>query len=131
MRLTKKELSQYYILGKEIKYLEESLKRLEGQEMRSARLTGMPRGGGISDPVGDLASHITDIKAEIVHRKTLSLVARTKIERFINDIQDPELRLIIRMRHIDGLNWIQIASRLGNLHNERHYIHKYNKMFKA
>lgn len=130
MRLTKEELSQYRILGREVKYLEESLRRLEGQELRASRLTGMPRGGGVSDTVGNLASQRVDIKAQIVHRKTLSIALRGRIERFINEIDDAEARILLRMKHIDNLNWIQIASRLGSEYDERHYIYKYNKIFK-
>jgi hypothetical protein len=32
---------------------------------------------------------------------------------FIDDIPDPELRLIFSRRYIDGLSWLNIANKIG------------------
>ena len=127
-RPTKKEMSEYFLLGKEIHVLESALHKLEGREFRSSRLTGMPRGSGVSDPVANLASQVADIKAEIVHRKALSISARHKIEKYINAIEDPEMRILVRMRNIDGLTFQQIAMRIG-MHQQPYYVNLYNRFF--
>ena len=41
------------------------------------------------------------------------LYTRAEIERFLQEIEDPELRLIIRLRSINHLGWQEIGEELG------------------
>ena len=41
------------------------------------------------------------------------LHTRAEIERFLQEVEDPELRLIIRLRSINNLGWQEIGEELG------------------
>ncbi|MFQ9681945.1 MAG: hypothetical protein ACLRZH_19265 [Ruthenibacterium lactatiformans] len=42
-----------------------------------------------------------------------SILEYAKLNAFINEIDDPLLRQILLSRYVDGLQWDQIAARIG------------------
>lgn len=111
--MKEKDLNQYYCLNIEIEQLEEQLAELHEKEIKSIKLTGMPGAGGVSDSVGKLASEIVDLSELINLKLRECIIARKRIERYIASIEDSEMRLILRMRHIDRRSWEQIGNKLG------------------
>lgn len=111
--MTKKELSQCYYLNREIDQLSKELQKLDGKEYKSINLTGMPHGSGISDTVGKLATQRAEIHELLSLKLRECMIARARIERYINDIDDSEMRMILRLRHINGLTWLQVAMHIG------------------
>jgi hypothetical protein len=110
--LTKQELSQCYYLNKEIRQLERELKELDGKEYKQINLTGMPHGFGITDDVARIATQRAELHRLISLKLEECMIARARIERFINDVEDSETRMILRLRHINGLSWENIAAAL-------------------
>lgn len=111
--MKEKDLNQYYSLNLEIENLEEQLSELHEKEIKAIKMTGMPGSGGTSDSVGKLASEIVDLSDLINLKLKECIIARNRIERFIASIQDSEMRLILRMRHIDRKSWEEIGDKLG------------------
>lgn len=111
--MKEKDLNQYYSLNLEIENLEEQLSELHEREIKAIKMTGMPGSGGTSDSVGKLASEIVDLSDLINLKLKECIIARNRIERFIASIQDSEMRLILRMRHIDRKSWEEIGDKLG------------------
>jgi hypothetical protein len=107
--MTKQELSQCYWLNREIEQLAEELKSLDGKEYKAINLTGMPSGGDVSDNVSRLATQRAELHRLISLKIEECMIARTRIERFINTVEDSEMRMILRPRHINGMSWQQIA----------------------
>jgi hypothetical protein len=124
--LTKQELSQCYYLNKEIKQLERELRELDGKEYKPTNYSGMPHGSGISDDVSRLATQRAELHKLISLKLEECMIARARIERYINDVEDSEMRMILRLRHINGLSFQQIAFSIG-WHDESVPRKKYNK----
>lgn len=110
--MTKQELSQYYWLNREIEQLEKELKELEGNEYKEINLTGMPHGTGISDNVSKLATQRAELHELISLKVKECMIARTRIERYINSIDDSEIRMILRLYHINGMTWTEISANM-------------------
>lgn len=112
--MTEKDMGQMYYLNKEIERLNEELNWMECKSMmKSSILTGMPFGGGVSDRTADYAVRIEEIRNLIDISVKKLLYTRAEIERFLQEIEDPELRLIIRLRSINHLGWQEIGEELG------------------
>lgn len=113
-RLTEKELSQIHYINIEIETIKEDLNRLNGRsQVKGQEITGMPFGSGISDKTADSAIETAELQMLLeVTIKRLYLV-RNSIERFLQTIDDPEMRLIIRLRSINDMGWQEIGDELG------------------
>jgi hypothetical protein len=73
----------------------------------------MPFGSGTSDKTADRAIAIREIE-ELYEIKLKELyLVRGRIERYINTIEDGEIRLIIRLRCINNMDWEDIALEVG------------------
>lgn len=126
--MTKQELSQCYYLNKEIKQLEKELHELDGKEHKPINLTGMPHSTAISDDVARLATQRAELHRLISLKLEECMIARARIERYINGIEDSEMRMILRLRHINGLGWLQIALHIGK-QDANYPWRKYKKFF--
>ena len=68
---------------------------------------------GTSDKVGNLACKLAELR-DLYELKLEELyLQRTRIERFINSIEDVELRCIVRYRSINLKTWGEIGNKLG------------------
>jgi hypothetical protein len=110
--MTKQELSQCYWLNREIQQLQRELNDLEGKEYKAINYSGMPHGSGTSDDVARLATQRAELHKLISLKLEECMIARTRIERYINSLEDSEMRMILRLRHINGLAWEQITAEL-------------------
>lgn len=128
--MTRKELSQCYWLNKEIKQLTKMLHDLDGKEYKEINLTGMPQSPGISDHVSKLAVERAELSELIGLKLKECTIARQRIERYINNIEDSEMRMIMRLRHINGISWQQIAFSIGG-HDESVPRKKYNRFMEC
>lgn len=126
--MTKKELSQCYWLNREIEHLQDELLKLDGAEYKTANLTGMPRGGEISDNVSKLATQRAELHRLVSLKLEECMIARVRIERYIDSVEDSEIRLILRLRHINGLSWTDMSTELN--YSERHMQRLYKEYFK-
>lgn len=111
--MTERELNQLHWINKEIKVLAEQKQTLEsGSYAKGQEITGMPFVGGTSDKTCDRAVAIQEIN-ELYEIKLKELyLVRGRIERYINGIQDAEMRLIIRLRCINNMSWEDISAEI-------------------
>ena len=115
--MTKKELSQYYWLEKEIKDDEERLRILREQATapQAQHLTGMPYGSdGDKDKIGKATAEIVDLQAIIAAKQIQCIHEKQRIERFIMNISDSMTRMIFTHRCIDGMTWQEVADSRGD-----------------
>lgn len=78
----------------------------------TARLSDMPRGGGVSDKTGDAAARIADIDALIIRRTKELAGLREDIGRMIGTVRDDAQRRLLYLRYIEGCTWEAIAERM-------------------
>ena len=134
--MTKKELSQYYWLEKEIKDDEERLRTLREQATapHAQRLTGMPHGGnGDHDKIGKATAEIVDLQAIIAAKQIQCIHEKQRIERFIVEIPDSMTRMMFAHRCIDGMSWQEVADSMGYRmtgENARQIFYRYLKQSK-
>lgn len=112
--MTLKELYSLYYIEQEIE--EYKLKLIELREMAesiSPTYTGMPRGGGVSDKVGNGATAIVAY-TEMLDKAIEARVEQSmKINEFILSVDDAQLRQIMYLRFIKRLSWQAVAMRVG------------------
>ena len=112
--MTKKELSQLYWLNREIERDKERLAELESAAQPGAqKITGMPSGATVSDKIGSYAAEIADLKGIIDANISRCFYELNRLNRYIASVEDSQMRLILSLRYVSGLNWIQIAAAIG------------------
>ena len=112
--MTLKELSQLYYLNREIEMDQRRLRELEARALSGAQvITGMPHGSGVADIVGRYAAEIADLRGIIEAKHQQCLYERSRLERYIADIDDSLLRQIFTYRFVNGLPWLQVAACIG------------------
>ena len=110
--MNRRQLSRYYYLTLEIKGLEDRIKEVSSTIVGSAKLTGMPHGSGKSDPVNDKVELLIRLKNKLESRKNKSLKELEKIEDYISEIEDIEIRIIFTKRYIQFKRWDEIAKEM-------------------
>lgn len=112
--MTRKELSQLYFLNKEIEQNKRRLEELEAiAEGCTAQITGMPHATGVHDKIGDYSAEIADLRDLIALNMQRCWYELNKLERYIQSIDDSQMRQILTLRYINGLNWQQVAFSIG------------------
>lgn len=117
MTMTKKELSQYYWLSREIEDMENRLRDLRARAASPAspNYSGMPKSsGGAKDRLAEAAADIADLEAIIAAKRIESIHAKSRIERYIYTIDDPMTRIVFTLRCIDGHSWREVALKMGH-----------------
>lgn len=120
--MTEKELKQYRNIIKEIKDLDNRINQLYDKEIGS--VSAKVKGSSRSFPYTEVrTSVIIDDPKEVAARNRLIASRRQKkeqlqnitleIERFVDDIEDSELRLIFKYRFIDGMKLSDIGEEIS------------------
>lgn len=76
-------------------------------------LTGMPHAPGVKDKVGDLATEIAYMEARVAGLQAEVDEQAQVVRQFIAGVQDDHLKIILSLRYIRGLTWIEVALVLG------------------
>jgi len=111
--MTKQELRSYQHIKTEIAQIEGNIRELNSRmySPRTPHLTGLP--GAASTERGSAQERAaTELFALRDHyeQKIRELLQRQlKIEKAIDAIEDPVMRMLLRYRYIDGRSWNQIA----------------------
>lgn len=112
--MTKRELMQLYYLEKEIRALENRIEELEREIENCTRiLTDMPKNRNRNNKIAEIAAEIVDVKRLLDLKRQERIYTRNRILRYIQAIDNCEVRLIIEYRFIDRLSWQQVANRMG------------------
>lgn len=114
--MSEKELKQLYFINIEIKKFEEDIERMESSVLGSPLLDGMPRGSGTSDRVGKIATQLAFLKKKLELKRQELMLERSRIEMFLDSIEDGEIRLIFRLRHVNCMDWRSIGAEIGYDH---------------
>ena len=113
--MTIKELSQLYYLNLEIETDQKRLVELQARATSPSvpGLDGMPRSRSFDSAVERIAVEIASIEKILAEKQQRCISERNRLERFISDIDDSLLRMIFRLRFVDGLDWLEVARCIG------------------
>ena len=112
--MTKKELSQLFYINLEIKDIKEKIEEIESRYIGAINYSNdRVQTGRVSDSTRDIAIKVAEL-TELYEVKLKELfIQRARIERFIDGIEDSDIRLIVRLRHINCMTWEDIGRELG------------------
>lgn len=128
--MTKKELSELYWLNKEIKEEQRKLDELEAAATNcTAKITGLPHVAGTHDKIGDLSILIAEQKDLIELKIRQSIIEYNRLNSYIKDVPDAQMRMILSLRYVDGLSWQQVADKIGET-DESYPRRKHNTFLK-
>ena len=112
--MTKTELSQLYYLNREIEEIKQRISEIEGLATNcTSKLTGMPVLTGISDKIGNCAAELADLRCLLDLNLKKCFYELNRLNRYINNINDSQMRMILSLRYINGLPWEQVAASIS------------------
>lgn len=121
--MSEKELSQFYWLKKEIKDLEDKIDEL-GYGVGSIKIKEVI--GTSSNPQSSIQEKVAILQEKLINARLSALEEYLKIERYIESVEDSEIRQIMRFRFMDLMSWNDIADQL---HYERTTVSKKLRQF--
>ena len=128
--MTKQELSQLYYLNREIEELQKRIGELEVKTQSMTKpITGMPNVPGVVDKLGKYVAEIADLKSLLDLNIKKCFYELNRLNRYIQGIDDSEIRMILSLRYINGLSWRQVAFSIGK-QDEQYPRRKHNKFLK-
>ena len=124
--MNKRELSQLYYLNREIEEQQRRLQELEALATScTSHITGMPKAQGMVDRLAGYVAEIADLRSLIDLNIKKCFFELNRLNRYINGIEDSQMRLILSLRYINGLSWQQIAFSIGG-YDEQYPRRKHN-----
>lgn len=117
--MTLKELSQLYYLNREIERDKARLDELYSKATGCTQtITGMPHVPGVTDKVDKYAAEIADLRGIIEANIQRCFYELNRLNRFIENVDDARMRMILSLRFVNGLTWRQVAHSIGGGNTE-------------
>lgn len=117
-------------LAAELRVLPEQIEVMKAMALGiTGRLTGMPIGTGRSDKVGNSTTKLVYLEELWEKQREKYVYKLIELTVYINGIDDPEMRSIIRSRCAGGRTWQEVADELG-LGSEDTVKSKYHRFFR-
>ena len=112
--MTLSELKGLRYLILEINHQQDRIAELRSQAERiTPILSSMPKGTDMHDKISEIVASIADLEQEMALTIGELIKQRKRIEKWINDIDDPEVRTTMRMRFVDGKTLLHISEYFG------------------
>lgn len=127
--MTIDDLRNFRKMAFTIRYWRRELEEMQRNSYtRSPQLTGMPGGGGLSNPTSDRAMREGNIMERIERLEAEQSKEAERIMDWIQDIEDPVVQVIMHARYIRNKSWAAVAAALGGGNtpqNVRQIHHRY------
>ena len=78
----------------------------------------MPHAPGVADKIGNCVAEIADLRGIIDANIQKCWYELNRLNRFIQSIDDSQMRQIMTLRYINGLSWRQVAMSIGGGNTE-------------
>lgn len=107
-------INNIYYINKEIAIIQKELYDLEYNKnlYKGSSLTGMPKGGNETDIFNYYAGEKEKLEDMLQYNLKELQHERRKAETLLNTIEDPETRLIVRLRIVNNMKWEEIGEML-------------------
>ena len=127
--MTVQELQQLFYLNRLIDHEKERLEELRSTlALQSPALTDMPKAPGARDKIGDIVPAIVDQAAEIENALLEYQIQRERLQRYIDSIPFPKIKLIMILRFLHQKTWQEVADMIGGKETEysvKHTCYRY------
>ena len=112
--MTFEDLTEIHRINIEIQKIQEEIKRLREQNFFKPNIiSDMPKGGEGKDMLLEYA-YKSKLLDDMINNSLRRLQEkRIEVERFIDGNEDSEVRLIVRMRCVNNMEWDKIGEELG------------------
>ncbi len=112
--MTQRELGQLKFLKREIAQDRQRLRHLKSlSETPTLRWSVRTQGGRRSDTVCSRAVEIAQLEGQIEQNMSRCVGQLLALQRYINAIDDSELRMVFYRRYVCGESWCCVAQKLG------------------
>lgn len=105
-----KRLNKLYWLKKEIEQIEMQIKELT--ILSAMAMNGMPSGNSVSSPVEKFYDRLEKLRKKLQAKLNEYITEKERIEDYIENIEDAEIRVIARKRFIDNLDFQTIGNEM-------------------
>lgn len=117
--MTLNELYSIPHLQKEIADYKDKIREMEElAESMTAKLSGMPHASGVRDKVGECATAIAQYKTFLETAVAEKVAREMEITKYVEGVEDAELRRIMYLRFVEQKTWQQVADRIGGNNTE-------------
>lgn len=107
--MDEKRLSRYYKLKCEIKDLEMRIKEF-GDGVRGLQTKDVVISGSGSNT--SIQEKLMLLQSQYMEKRVSALEEYIEIENYIDSVDDPEIRTMMRLRFLDLLSWEQIGQKV-------------------
>ena len=97
----------------------------------TAQITGMPHGNEVGDKVGKYAAEIADLKNLIALNIQKCWYEMNRLNRYIDSVEDSQMRQILTLRYIKQYSWYKIANEIGGNNTADSIRMMHNRFLKA
>lgn len=109
--MTELELSSLMVIRARIVRIRERLEAMEAEDgLGSVNMDGMPHGTTPGNPVERMAIARAALHEQLVNLQATLAERELEIVKYIETVEQEDVKWIMEMRFIDGLGWIDIAS---------------------
>lgn len=107
--MSEKELSQYYWLKQEVKQLEDRILEF-GDGVGAIKYKDVITTHGVSTSIQEKKAELI---SKLIEARLSALEKYLEIERYIEKVEDSEIRQIMRYRFLDLMNWNEIGEKMN------------------
>ena len=138
MKITQLDLDQLKVFPRRIKDAKQKVQFLRDQiGLHSMNFSGMPKGSGPRDKIGELMPEIIDAEKELQQLEGTYTETFDRVADWINDLDDIKASLILSLRYLENWDWERIADECASAEGEpitgdsvRKYAVRYLKKMK-
>jgi len=120
----KQYLRRYQAINADINQMCEELSEWRTKATKiTPTISDMPKSNGGENRLQGAVDHIVEIESKINARIDELVQAREEVLRVIEDVEDPDLRLLLKYRYINGLTWEKLAVEMSYTYRNVLYLH--------
>ena len=105
-----KNINAIYWIKQEIAQLEKQIQELT--VLSAAKITGMPKGNGVSSPVERYYERLEKLQEKLQAKRNQLITEQERIEDYIENIEDVEVRVLARKRFIENKTYEVIGAEM-------------------
>ena len=98
-----KNLNKLYWLKKEVTQIEEQIRELT--ILSAFEMSGMPSSNSVSSPVEKFYARLDKLRTKLEKAKEKVVVEKERLESYIENIEDAEIRVLARARYLECKTW--------------------------
>lgn len=117
--MTVKELSEAYYIQKIIDRYDEKIAQLYASlEPGGMNYSGMPVEHSPKNRIEEVIAKVDEITRKKRLEEIKQNAAKARIDKFIDECDNPQIRIILMHRFVDFLQWKDVAAKLGGNNTE-------------